>query len=90
LLSLSGGSGEGGGLNMEKVIASFEKNSEEQVQVKLQDFKGRRYVDIRIWAREDAAWIPTYKGLTLDAELLGELRKAIDAAFSEVEVESTT
>jgi hypothetical protein len=71
---------------MEKLIAAFERSSTSVIQAKLQDYRGRAYLDIRVWTREGAELKPTYKGLTLDVSLLGELRKAIDSALAEIEI----
>jgi len=69
----------------QKLIDQFEKNSVEKVKVHLEEWKGKTYVDIRIWfsekAGENGAERPTHKGITLNAELLPELRKAIDKAL---------
>jgi hypothetical protein len=74
---------------MEKEIASFEKNSAEEVRIKLQDYKGRTFIDLRVWTKPEAEGgeaKPTHKGLTLSVDLLPELRKAIDKALAEIEI----
>jgi hypothetical protein len=76
----------------QKLIASFEKNSAEVVRIHLQTWKSQRYVDIRVWAQArpgdgEAAAQPTHKGITLNVELLDELRKAIDSVFAAIELE---
>ena len=76
----------------QKLIASFSKNSVEIVRVHLQTWKAQRYVDIRVWKQArpgdgEVAAQPTHKGITLNVELLPELRDAIDKALAEVEVE---
>jgi hypothetical protein len=64
-------------------VFSFKKNSMEEVRASLTDYKGKTYVDLRVFYRdEDAAWKPTKKGITLAPELLPELEQAI-AAFRE-------
>jgi len=79
-------------MSEQKLIASFEKNSAEVVRVHLQTWKAQRYVDIRVWAQAqpgdgEAAAQPTHKGITLNIELLDELRKAIDSVLAEIELE---
>jgi hypothetical protein len=76
----------------QRLVASFDKNSAEVVRVHLQTWKSQRYVDIRVWAQArpgdgEAAAQPTHKGITLNIELLDELRKAIDSVFAEIELE---
>jgi hypothetical protein len=78
----------------QQLIASFEKNSIEVVRVHLQTWKAQRYVDIRVWKQArpgdgKAAAQPTHKGITLNVELLPELRDAIDKALTEIELEDS-
>lgn len=45
------------------------------------------YIDVRIfYLDEHGAWLPTKKGITLNVELLHDLKKAIDKALAEVEM----
>jgi hypothetical protein len=78
----------------QRLIAEIEKNSIEVVRIHLQSWKSQRYVDIRIWRQirpgdGEAAAQPTIKGITLNVDLLSELRAAIDKALAEVEVEDS-
>jgi len=78
-------------METQKLIASFNKNSVEVIKVHLQEWKNQRYVDIRVWAQAragdgEAAAHPTYKGITLSVELLGELKKAVDKCWAAVEM----
>jgi len=69
------------------LIAEFTKNSVEKIKVHLQRWKNQTYVDLRVYFVDDEmAEQPTKKGITLNIELLSELRKAIDAALAEVEL----
>jgi RecB family endonuclease NucS len=74
----------------QRLIASFEKNSAEVVKVHLQEWHGQTYLDLRVWIAEKAgqegAECATHKGITLNVELLGDLKKAIDKALAEVEL----
>jgi len=71
-----------------RVIGQFQKNSSEIIKVQLQEWKGEPYVDIRVWvAGEDGApgAQPTKKGITLSAELLPELKAAIEKTIEIIE-----
>jgi hypothetical protein len=72
-----------------RLVAEFQKNSLEKVRIHLQEFHGQTYCDIRVWVAEKAgqsgAECATRKGLTLNVELLGELRSAIDEAIRALE-----
>lgn len=63
-----------------KLIHSFQKNETEEVKVELRKFKGRYYLDIRVWfqSEQDNSLHPTKKGISLGVEHLSELRKSLD------------
>jgi len=67
-----------------KLIDSFHKNSIEIVKVNLQEWKGRKYLDVRVWLLDNAAKSggkgPTRKGITLSVEFLPRLIKALEKA----------
>jgi len=64
---------------MGEVIASFEKNSMEEVRVSLTEFKGKALIDLRVYYQpEDGEEKrPTKKGITISPEKFPELKKAI-------------
>ncbi|MFH0811420.1 MAG: transcriptional coactivator p15/PC4 family protein [Pseudomonadota bacterium] len=64
---------------MSEVIASFEKNSFEEVRISLTEFKGKDLIDLRVYYRpEDGEEMrPTKKGVTISPEKFPELKKAI-------------
>ena len=74
--------------NESRLVAEFEKNSMELIKVHLTRWHDTDYVDIRVWVKGDpghpGAEQPTTKGIRLNAELLPELRKAIDRAAAEL------
>jgi len=73
----------------QRLIAEFEKNSMEKVKVNLQEWHSQTYLDLRVWVAKKAgqagAECATRRGIILNAELLPELRRVIDAAIAEVE-----
>ena len=64
-----------------KVIYQFERNNQESVCLTLREYKGRKYLDLRIYFLpvDGTELVPTKKGLTLEVGLLGELEKGIQA-----------
>jgi hypothetical protein len=75
-------------MEKQELITSFKKNSFEEIRVSIQDYKGRRYLSLWCWFKsDDDNWQPTKKGLTISLDLLGDLKKAIDAALAKVEFE---
>ena len=68
-----------------RLIAQFNKNSVEVIKVSESIFKGKRYIDIRIWVQgenpvEPGTEQPTKKGLCLSIDLLPELIQALKKA----------
>ena len=66
---------------MGEVIASFEKNSMEEVRISLTTYKGKNLIDLRVYYQpEDGEEKrPTKKGITISPEKFPELKKAIEA-----------
>ena len=58
---------------------SFIKKPGEKIQVALRRFKGKYYVDLRLWFQEEAGkFLPSRKGVSFDLEHLPEFRRGID------------
>lgn len=65
----------------QNLIETIENGSGRSVKVHLQTFKGKPYVDVRIWIEDDhGEWKATPKGLTLSTELLPALIQALQKA----------
>jgi hypothetical protein len=63
------------------MIGDLERNATEVVRVSAEEFKGRKYIDIRIYFKDnEGEWRPTKKGVTVQPdkvdELVGLLKKA--------------
>ncbi len=71
---------------LEKEIAAFNKNPREQLKVQLREFKGRPYLDLRIYWTPDGGttWSPSKKGVTVGLALLGQLHESIGQAVQVV------
>lgn len=64
----------------DKLVAAFQKNSREQVHVRLKEFEGHELIDIRIWYpdRETEEWKPSSKGIAISTELYDALVEAVN------------
>ncbi len=64
---------------MNKLVATFQKNKFEEVQVQVREFKGYDLVDIRVYTspKEGEEKIPTGKGLSINVSHFLELKKAL-------------
>lgn len=69
----------------DKVVASFKRNPTEEVRAGIKEFKGRRYIDLRIYYMDDQGeWKPTRKGISLATDFMPELKNAVGSIESEL------
>lgn len=62
----------------DKVVATFKRNPTEEVRAGIKEFKGRRYIDLRIYYMDDQGeWKPTRKGISLSTDFMPELKDAV-------------
>lgn len=68
-----------------KIIATIPRGSTEQLQISINEFKGKSYLDMRIFYTTDegATWLPTKKGVTCSPENIGLLKDAVEEAMKE-------
>ena len=61
-----------------QVVYTFPKNPLEEVRASITVFKGKQYVDLRIYYKgDDGEFHPSKKGLTLSLDLFTELEQAV-------------
>ncbi len=64
----------------DQLIATIEKNPEEEIRISLREYRGHPFVDIRIyWKPPDGEPGHTKKGVTFNPEFYPEFKKAITA-----------
>jgi hypothetical protein len=57
-----------------KVILTVQKSERDEVRVRETEFKGKQYIDIRIFSKNQTGdFVPTKKGITLNREKMHEL-----------------
>ena len=68
-----------------KILATIERSDTEQLQISVSEYKGRSYLNMRIFYTTDdgATWLPTKKGETFSPDQLDLLEEAIQAARQE-------
>ena len=68
-----------------KILATIERSDTEQLQISVSEYKGRSYLNMRIFYTTDegATWLPTKKGVTFSPEQLDLLSDAIEEAKKE-------
>lgn len=72
-----------------KMLASIQRSETEQLQISLSTYKGKKYLNMRIFYTTDdgATWLPTKKGVTFAPDQLDLLTEAIEDAKKELEAE---
>ena len=65
-----------------KILATIERTDTEQLQISVSEYKGRSYLNMRIFYTTDdgATWLPTKKGVTFTPDQLDILTEAIEEA----------
>lgn len=69
-----------------KLLTTIERSATEQLQISLKTYKGKSYLDLRIFYTMDegATWLPTKKGVTVAPDHLEQLKDAVDEAMTEL------
>jgi hypothetical protein len=64
---------------MSKQVCELPKNSREAIKFSLAEFKGHKFIDMRVYAKEEGKDppVPTKKGLAVSPTLWPEFKKAI-------------
>ena len=64
---------------MDKTIATFKKNKFQEIRVGIREFKGNDLIDIRTWTMTQGTeeMVPTAKGVSININLLEDLKKAL-------------
>jgi len=56
-----------------------ERGRTERIYVGVREFKGSRFIDMRIFYESDEEWRPTQKGFTLPVDAFPEFAEAVGA-----------
>jgi hypothetical protein len=69
-----------------KVLATIPRTATEEIQIQINEYKGKKFLDLRIFYTTDggATWLPTKKGVAIYPENLNELKAAIETAQKEL------
>lgn len=67
------------------LVTKFKKNLTEEIRLEILKFKGKKYLNFRIWFKDDdGEYHPSKKGITISTDLVDDLKKAIDKAAFKV------
>ena len=69
-----------------KILATIPRNATEQLQISINSYKEKKYLDLRIYYTTDdgANWLPTKKGVTISPDNLMTLKDAVETAMQEL------
>ncbi len=69
-----------------KLLATIPRNATEQLQISINSYKEKKYLDLRIYYTTDdgANWLPTKKGVTVSPDNLMTLKEAVEEAMQEL------
>lgn len=69
-----------------KILATIPRNATEQLQISINSYKEKRYLDLRIFYTTDDGlnWLPTKKGVTVSPDNLVTLKDAVEEAMQEL------
>jgi hypothetical protein len=68
------------------VLATIPRNATEQLQISINSYKDKKYLDLRIYYTTDDGvnWLPTKKGVTISPDNLVTLKDAVEKAMEEL------
>ena len=68
------------------ILATIPRNATEQLQISINSYKEKKYLDLRIYYTTDdgANWLPTKKGVTVSPDNLVTLKDAVEKAMEEL------
>ena len=68
------------------VLAIIPRNATEQLQISINSYKDKKYLDLRIYytTNDGADWLPTKKGVTVSPDNLVTLKDAVEKAMEEL------
>ena len=63
-----------------QLLHAFEKTEGEQIQIALRKYKGKFYIDLRLWYQKDktGVFLPTKKGVFFSVDHAVELKRGVD------------
>ncbi len=66
---------------MNDIIGDIPRNTTEITRVSISEFKGKKYLDIRIWFKDDnGEYAPGKKGVSVNVDAIAELKNLIARA----------
>lgn len=69
-----------------KLLGVIERNATEEIHIAVKEYKGKKYVDLRIFYTTDEGdnWLPTKKGITVAPDKIEDVKLALTRAQEEL------
>jgi hypothetical protein len=68
------------------LIADIEKNTKEHIRVSIEEYRGHKFIDCRVYYEDGAReWKPTRKGIALNEDTIDEVIAALQKASEKLE-----
>jgi len=63
-----------------QVVHSFPRGTGEEIQIAIRKYKGKYYIDLRLWyqAKNENDFRPTRKGLVVPLERLSDIKEGLE------------
>jgi hypothetical protein len=63
---------------LNQTVAQFEKNSKEEVRISIDEYHGRKLINLRVFYKsQDGKWLPGKQGLALSVDRYRDLADAL-------------
>lgn len=69
------------------VIGEIEKNSYQTIKATIQEYKGKRFADFRVYFEKDGEQHPTKKGIAVALDSVGDFSYLVDKTLRYIEEE---
>jgi hypothetical protein len=68
------------------LICDIEKNMKERIRVSIEEYRGSRFADCRVyWQDQQGEFRPSKKGISLNSDCIDEVIAALQKASKELE-----
>jgi len=68
------------------LICDFEKNTKERVRVSIEEYRGSRFIDLRVyWQDEQGEYRPSKKGIALNGACINRAIEGLQKASKELD-----
>jgi hypothetical protein len=68
------------------MISEIEKNLKEKIRVSIEEYRGHKFIDCRVyWQDDQGEWRPSKKGIALNSDSIDKVIEALQKASKKLE-----